>query len=155
MERKNDSMMDQLKNLCVQMQFHYSPQLWEVIFLGACCVCTTWAAAPSQKNRRKTSETKKNSTVVSAQAQIAHQTCFYRSFYYLVLFFFLSCQISREDVPLWMIYKAVCISFSWHWSTHVISAHFLLQSCFIQCKAARFLRHITLMSQQKISSRPQ
>lgn len=76
-------------------------------------------------------------------------------FFLFCFVFFMSCQISREDVTLWMIYKAVCISFSWHWSTHVISAHFLLQSCFIQCKGARFLLQITLMSQQKIPSRPQ
>lgn len=72
-----------------------------------------------------------------------------------IFVFFLSCQIGREDVPLWMIYKAVCISFSWHSTAHVISAHFLLQSCFIQCKGARFLLHTTLMSQQKIPSRSQ
>lgn len=95
-----------------------------------------------KNNQKKTSETKKNSTVVLAQAQITHQTCFYGSLILFVLVFFFFFRVAKsagEDVPLWMIYKAVCISFCWHWSTYVISAHFLPQS------GARFLLHITPM----------
>lgn len=89
---------------------------------GLLCLHHVWSGT-FPKRQKKTTETKKNSPVVFAQSQITHQTSFDCSF-------FLSCQLSREDVPLWLLYKAVCVSLSWYSSLHIISAHFLLQSCF-------------------------
>lgn len=48
------------------------------------------------KKQKKTSETKKNSTVVFAQAQITHQTCFYGSGFFLFCFLSFSFWVAKS-----------------------------------------------------------
>lgn len=76
---------------------------------GLLCLHHVWSSI-FPKRQKKTSKTKKNSPVVFVQSLITHQTSFDCSIFFVCV---LSCQLSREDVPLWLIYKAVCVFLSW------------------------------------------
>lgn len=119
---------------------------------GLLCLHHVWSST-FPKRQKKTSETKKNSPEVFAQSQITHQTSF--DFSTVFFFFFKLPNSAGKMFPCGWFTRLFLFLFP-DIQASILSALISSYSpAFKQCKGARILLYTTLISQQKIPSRPQ